>query len=138
MDEESIRYRQDMRIRREISSEPIGEAYRSLIRFCGAHSRTCGFVFRGLDVPHCQLFAEERSLIDARFRVTSDWPGTRLVGHSAVIMEFDAQAGSVFAEHASPGLYSWIAPTLPEDLHFVREDGSILLASCAHERFAFL
>ena len=43
----------------------------------------------------------------------------------------------VIAEFSS-GLYDWVAPGLPEDLGFRRTDGSLWLASIAHERDAWL
>jgi hypothetical protein len=37
----------------------------------------------------------------------------------------------------SPGLYSWISPTLPEDLTFYSSDGEIWFRSISHEEEAF-
>ena len=35
-------------------------------------------------------------------------------------------------------LYEWLPPNLPEDLAFYWPDGSSLLGTCSHERFAFV
>jgi hypothetical protein len=45
-------------------------------------------------------------------------------------------AGLLF--EAADGLYDWVAPDLPEDLHLLRGDGSAFLGSVAHERDAWL
>jgi hypothetical protein len=36
------------------------------------------------------------------------------------------------------GLYEWSVPNLPEDLAFYRPEGSALLGTSSHERFAFI
>jgi hypothetical protein len=35
-------------------------------------------------------------------------------------------------------LFGWVNPALPEDLHFLREDGSVVLGSIAQEDDAWL
>lgn len=39
---------------------------------------------------------------------------------------------------AATSLYAWRQPELPEDLAFLRADGSVVLATIAHERDAFM
>ena len=48
---------------------------------------------------------------------------------SSVVQELETSTG---------GLYDWIVPHRPEDLGFRRRDGSVWLASIAHERDAWL
>jgi hypothetical protein len=36
------------------------------------------------------------------------------------------------------GLFSWLAPNLPEDLALMRPDGNVWLASIAHEMDAYV
>jgi len=61
------------------------------------------------------------------------------MGNTAMIYTLlpNATAWSVIAASAQ-GLYDWQHPRLPEDLCFLRRDGSPWLGTVAHERDAFL
>ena len=69
----------------------------------------------------------------------SSWPGTTLIGHEATILRFALGEG-VLDELAAAagGLFRWQQPTLPEDLAFIRSDGTAILSSICHEHDAYL
>lgn len=66
---------------------------------------------------------------------SSEWPGTVLVGHTALVYRYRATPRLMgVLRSACRGLFEWQQPTLPEDLCAFRADGEVLLASIAHER----
>src|SRR5690606_23334775 len=102
---------------------------------------TAGLVVRE-DPPVC---ADVRTRLDAladsvmQVQSVATWPGTELlVGRASLYrLRLDARVLHYLSASVS-GLYEWQAPTLPEDLACWRPDGSLLLASIAHERDAWL
>jgi hypothetical protein len=66
---------------------------------------------------------------------TDEWFGTKLLGDKAWVYTFRLcpEAITLVAE-ASLALFSWLQPDLPEDLCFVRFDGTPWLVSISHER----
>ncbi len=68
-----------------------------------------------------------------------EWPGTRLMGHTAPVYWYRVTPELIAALKGNVrSLYEWATPDLPEDLAFYWPDGSPLLGSCSHERFAFV
>ena len=123
-----------------IESEPVAEAYQRLLDLAGL------FCARGLLVtrPGLGMSAEGRDLVSALLsfqgneRSASEWPGTDLGRGSATVLSFEVHDQSLALLRPAPGLYSWRQPHRPEDLCFLRADGSTWLASIAHESDAFL
>ena len=130
-------------IRKEYSfaREPTGSAYRSLVDFGLAHSafvscvvrRDLGLGSRGQSV----LRKPEPSLVERG--VTRAWPGTELLGGTALLhtFSFDESVAGVLRRSVH-GLYDWQQPELPEDLAFLRDTGPPLLTSISHEHDGFL
>ena len=76
-------------------------------------------------------------LIDAQ--EGTQWPGTILDGDKAVVYRYRAGTELIKAlKILADGLYSWQHPHLPEDLCFLRSDGTPWLASIADEGDAYL
>lgn len=68
-----------------------------------------------------------------------EWPGTRLMGHSARVHWYRVTPKLIATLKAKVrGLYEWVLPDLPEDLGFYWPDGSPLLGTSSHEQFAFV
>ena len=69
----------------------------------------------------------------------SEWPGTLLQDGTEHLYCFSLtdQAIEVVCRHAD-GLYDWINPQLPEDMHLLRNDGSVLLGSTAIEEYSWM
>ncbi len=64
-------------------------------------------------------------------------PGTKLLGHTAVVHYYtlNNESKEILKKHAE-GLYSWVQPDLPEDLSFLKQDGTSWLINTAHESFS--
>jgi hypothetical protein len=67
------------------------------------------------------------------------WPGTTLLNDQATVLRFGIN-DSVMEDlrNASDGLFGWQQPKLPEDLAFLRDDGTAMLGSICHEHDAYL
>ncbi len=69
----------------------------------------------------------------------SEWPGTRLWGHTANIYSFElCEEALQILNNAANHLFDWVQPDLPEDLCLQREEGSPWLVNIAHEKDAYL
>ena len=125
---------------RSVLSEPAGPAYLRLLAFAESRATTFSLVWREqLD------FARSAESVDASLRPflerevrTSKWPGTRLIGHFAIVRFYRVTPVSVEIIARASGLYAWVAPQLPEDLAFYAADGGCWLWSVAHERDSFV
>jgi len=67
------------------------------------------------------------------------WPGTELSDSLATrhLFHLDERSLGILGDSAA-GLFEWVNPGLPEDLHFLRLDGSTVLGSVAQEEDAWL
>ena len=117
-------------------AEPTGEVYRRLL-VCSLASCDMGLlVIRSGGDLHAQaarvLQQLEPFLVSCREE--SSWPGTTLVGHTATVRRFRwcPETQDVLARTVE-GLYRWREPRLPEDPCLFRPDGSVWLATIAHE-----
>jgi len=124
----------------DLTDEPTGDLYRSLLDFALTHCTEALLVTgRGelplsiltlLDTlgPHLIASGERR-----------DWPGTKLLSGGAKLWTY--RYGGEVAEvlkDATTGLYRWQQPDLPEDLCLLRGPGNVWLGSVAHEAVAWL
>lgn len=130
-----------MRKEYTILSEPTGEEYRSLLRALFPFSRQVLLVVRStapLSEFGRQILKElEKDLVLQEKRC--EWPGTRLLGHTATVYIFalTSHCLDVLVCRADR-LYQWQQPTLPEDLCFLRNEMDPVLTTIAHERDAWL
>jgi hypothetical protein len=124
-----------------LGSEPRGASYETLLRNLAEFSSLVLVIVRddlGLTDEANKLLAELSALGGSQLR-TSQWPGTTLLGHEASVWSTPDTAASVdVVLRASGGLYSWQQPQLPEDLAFLRSDGSTVLGTVAHETDGWL
>jgi hypothetical protein len=69
----------------------------------------------------------------------SEWPGTmKVTSSNATRYVFRVNQHSIEVLAASARtLFDWHNRQLPEDLHFMRSDGSLVLGSIAHESYAW-
>jgi hypothetical protein len=125
---------------RALSSEPVGATYRALLAFAEGRSGRFSLVWR-----HQLSFDASAAAIERRLRPflideteTAEWPGTTLIGHSAILRSYRLTAESVRELATAGRLFAWEAPSRPEDLAFYDPDGRCWLASIAHEREAFV
>jgi hypothetical protein len=69
----------------------------------------------------------------------SEWPGTKLKRDKARVLYFSLDAeSSNLLKTAANGLYEWLQPILPEDLCFMKSDGSPYLVTISHEKDSYL
>jgi len=130
-----------MRQTYDIETEPRRDMLTSLLAFCGARSTTALLIVR-----------EKDWLTDAARRVLSElephllsktesaeWPGTRLFAGSATVLRYLVTPIFVsLLQSQTEGLYQWQQPERPEDLCFLRQDGTPLLVTITHESDAYL
>jgi hypothetical protein len=123
-------------------AEPRGKPLRDLITASLLFSDRMGFVVRDTMPTSARLHALLRQLeadLDAAGK-RNEWPGTRLLGGLATVYEYrwNDKTAALIA-NAATGLYSWVQPHLPEDVHLYRRASrEPWLLSIAHERYAAL
>jgi hypothetical protein len=124
----------------DIITEPVGRTYRALLAFAERCSGSFSLVWR-----HQLSFDASAAVLERVLRPflideteTSEWPGTRLIGHSAILRTYRLSADSARALATAEGLFAWQSPARPEDLAFYAPDGRCWLGSIAHERDAFV
>lgn len=125
---------------RSIKNEPGGATYVALIRFAAEQKSTFSLAWRHQLEFDANATQVERALRSSciRQQTTNTWPGTELIGHTAVVRFYAlSPAAQVVLESASR-LCAWLAPHRPEDLAFYTPSGRPWLASIAHEREAFI
>jgi hypothetical protein len=130
----------DFTVAGDFDREPQLDQYAGLVKILAAISHRALLITRHYHVlepteallrrlgPSC-IVREERS----------QWPNTRLhPPNTEIIHEFRLSSEVVLALSESVNrLYGWGGP-LPEDLGFIREDGSVVLYSTTHEEEAGL
>ncbi len=125
----------------DVISEPRGDLLRRLIRAVAERSSSVMVVLRddlGVSETASSLLARLEPHVIERRR-SSSWPGTTLLDEDATTIRFRPVAPVLDQIlSAADGLYEWQQPSLPEDLAFLRDDGTAILASISHERDAFL
>lgn len=124
-----------------IAIEPEGETYQGLLTFaCGASVEALLVVMPGIPLSDAAAELLDRLHdLGARRETRSSWPGTKLHRATADVI-LVATSGAVLEVlvDGPQTLFGWIQPAWPEDLAFLRSDGSPLLGSISHERDAFL
>ena len=128
----------------EVRKRPLdGELYAALLRALATLATTIGMIIRSDKVtltPRAAglLAALEPYLI--RIEQVEEWPGTRLVGGRTSLRYLYRLTPSSLnlALEASNDIFEWVNPNLPEDIHFLRQDGSTVLGSIAQEDAVWL
>jgi len=124
-----------------ISEEPRERLYECIIELAAGQAATAYLIVRST----IQLTEQARSVLlklrafEIAVKTVSQWPGTALSGGATAEMHqyrVDRELVQVLRT-AAEGLYEWQQPELPEDLGFVRHDGSVSLASIAHEQDSY-
>lgn len=130
--------------RYSIIREPRGAHYRQMLTSL-ARLRTSALlvlhdgIVVALGSPGQGIVAALRDHRASEHRA-SKWPGTELFygGEATVIsMPLDAEALAILLA-ATSRLYGWRQPDLPEDPCLFRADGSVVLATIAHEADAYV
>lgn len=124
----------------DLLKEPTGDVYHRLLGISTDYCNTFLFVLRHtIGVNESALAVMERldPFLISRAE-SAEWPGTRLLDHTATVLRFELSSGTkhVLGE-ATHSLFSWSQPELPEDLCFIRFDGKPWLVTIAHEKDAY-
>ena len=126
-----------------IMSEPRGEDFRALLAAALPFATHLGLIMesgRPDEGNHALAVIERLRPFQVSEQATQSWPGTQIVGsiwETVHVYDFRAPMIDVIVE-ASSGLFDWINPDLPDDLHLLHADGSTLLGSTAQGRSAWL
>lgn len=131
----------DARRTYDLAEEPRGDDYRALlaegVRRCVRASliqrREVGFDADAQSVLHrlAPSLRDEREV--------SEWPGTQLLGGTALLREYalSKMVAAALGELVD-GLFAWRQPSRPEDLVLWRSDGEAWLVTIAHEGDGYL
>ncbi len=125
----------------DVVQEPEGRLLRDMLGLLARHASSVVLVVR--DEPGLSTAAKDLLTMLEPHRVetrrSSSWPGTSLIGDEATVLHF-AMNDEVLRElrDAASRLYQWQQPELPEDLAFLRADGTAVLLTICHERDASL
>jgi len=123
-------------------NEPRDEAYVDLLRFCQAQATHAAFILQSSSPP---VLDRVRHVLEplrpylVSIDQVSSWPGHRLGEHSRVeryLYPAQEEVIDVLVTAAS-GLFDWMNPKLPDDLHFLDGD-AVVLGQVAHEKLAWI
>ena len=123
----------------DIVSEPKAQTYIDLLNFAAARCESFSLVWACQGRFENSAYDIKRALqpflvSNAR---TGEWPGTKLIGHEAIVRRYRVSDKSVKLLHRAGSLYSWLQPALPEDLAFYTSGEVVWLASISHEHEAW-
>src|SRR5882757_7424145 len=99
----------------DIIKEPSDYVYSALINFAATRCKTFSFAWRN------QLRFEASAHEIAKFlepdlvcqTTTNEWPGTQLIGNSAIVRYYNVTGRSMQVLQTVNGLYQWLSPGLP-------------------------
>jgi hypothetical protein len=127
----------------DVTGRIEGAKYEALLRSASPLAASVGLIVRSDMVV---LTRRAQGVLEAlapylmRSNPVSAWPGTRLFGDRRsrrYLYRLQPETLDVLVSSASD-LYEWINPELPEDLHFLRADGSTVLGTVAQEHDAWV
>jgi hypothetical protein len=123
----------------DIVAEPKGQTYIELLDFASARCESFSLVWRKQFQfePSAHQIANALKPFLISNLSTDEWPGTKLIGHEAIVRRYRMTDKSVKVLRSVGGLYSWLEPKLPEDLAFYSSGQVGWLASVSHERDAW-
>ena len=123
-----------------VLNEPCGRTYRSLLDLAAERCPEFSLTWQdGLDFNDQagRVLADLAPWLAREVR-TDRWPGTVIMGREATVRFFATNPNAIAVLKQAEGLFSWQAPSFPEDLAFYAEGGVCWLGSIAHERDAWL
>jgi hypothetical protein len=124
------------------TEEPRGPLYDTLLEAGLREAERVGLIVqRWRSYPSsAQVVLEKLSSYLIEMKDISEWPGTRLASgytEELRLYRYEPPVQGLLRFFAD-GLFDWQNPSHPDDLHFVRADGSTWLGSIAHEKDAWL
>jgi len=123
-----------------VTQEPRGEQYRALLGEALRHCDRFSLVQRSeciIDEAAKKVLVELSPHLREE-RTVSEWPGTKLLGGTATLREYElSEASAAILGRVAEGLYDWCQPARPEDLVLWRASDGPWLVTIAHERDAY-
>ena len=118
-----------------IVKEPSAEIYVSLLKFAESQCESFSLVWRKQFkfAPSAQAVARDLSPFILTNDLTSEWPGTELIGHKAIVRRYRITKESISRLFEPGRLYGWQQPAFPEDLVFYVSGISPWLVTISHE-----
>jgi len=119
----------------DIVAEPKGQTYIELIKFASTRCESFSLVWRKqfqFEQSAHQIANALKPFLISNLS-TDEWPGTKLIGHEAIVRQYRLSDNSVNVLCSVGGLYSWLEPQLPEDLAFYSSRQVGWFASVSHE-----
>lgn len=126
------------------AASPVrGDLYRELLEVLAPFASFAGLVVRS---EHVRLAPGGLAVLArlnpclVRGEDVTNWPGTELVGGRVsrrYLFSSTPDCVEVLIAAASQ-LSDWVNPSLPEDLHLLREDGTTVLGTVAQDEDAWL
>lgn len=124
-----------------ITQEPVGPVYHGLLGHAAAKGYL-GLLVVGSELPlspEGQNVLRELTPFIRQIIPSSEWPGTQLLGTTALVHYFTlCQAAALILQRSSDRLFQWLQPDLPEDLCLLKSLDEPWLVSISHERDAYL
>src|SRR5258705_5519615 len=102
----------------DIVAEPTGRAYTDLLTYAASRCQSFSLVSRKqfhFEPSARQIANSLRPFLISNLS-TDEWPGTKLIGHEAMVRQYRVTDKSIKILCSVNGLYSWLEPKLPEDL----------------------
>lgn len=123
----------------DIVAEPRGQTYIDLLSLAASRCESFSLVWRDqfrFDNSAYEIKQALKPFLVSTVR-TDEWPGTKLIGHEAIVRRYRVSDESVKLLQTAGSLYSWLQPKLPEDLAFYVSGDVVWLASISHEHEAW-
>lgn len=119
----------------DVTENPTGTTYNALIQTLCDHSDSFYFITRAEFKYDEAVLAQFAPHVLHTYK-TQKWETTTITGKAATayVIEANADTCALLQQHAS-SLYDWVAPKLPEDLTFTKNDFH-WFTCCTHEKFA--
>jgi hypothetical protein len=123
-----------------LKGEPRGETYRGLIRLAERQGLSAMLITRlpeWINEEARELLLRLRPFLTSE-REAAEWPGTKLHGGLARLGTYRlVEESTAVLCNSVQGLFEWQHPSRLEDLCLLRQDGTPLLVSIAHEDDGF-
>ncbi|CAM3889932.1 hypothetical protein [Lederbergia lenta] len=118
----------------DLVENPTGETYRQLIKVLCDYSDTFYFVTRK-ELRYAQEILDEFEPHTVKTYKTKKWANTETKGPAATVyvMEANQDTCELLLQPANK-LYDWVAPNLPEDLTFIKNNFAWFTCT-THEQF---
>lgn len=112
---------------------PTGKTYEQLIQVLCEHSDSFYFITRKELCYKAQILEQFHPYVIDIYE-SKQWAGTVTEGPAATIYVMEANKETCkLLQQLSISLFDWVAPHLPEDLTFLKDD-EVLFSSTTHEK----